>query len=232
MSIQFHPPRQVGMGPGHTPCIEVVDIILLRPRRVSQSKYLLDLRSLSCDWRGWLWPHCHLSASPTVRRFGTIELGSGRWGLFKHSNERTLLPLEQGLAACYHVGWTVQLTTGPISMIWNNRSIVRLFALVLPCFIAHQLAAAADICPHRDGQPLRYVDVFDGPPEEMATLVPDKDEERFGYWLLAYVYDAGRSVTIRCKYADGEASDVKVPNKVTKCDYKIDQKKVLTISCQ
>jgi hypothetical protein len=92
--------------------------------------------------------------------------------------------------------------------------------------------AAANVCPSHDRQPLRFVDVFDGPPEELATLVPDKDGNLSGYWLLGYVYDAGRYVTIRCKYADGRASDVKIPNKITKCDYKIDAKKVLTISCK
>jgi hypothetical protein len=114
----------------------------------------------------------------------------------------------------------------------NKKSIVRLFVLVSAFWIAHYPVAAADICPYRDGQPLHNVDVFDGPPEEMATLVPDKDQKRSGYWLLAGVYDGGRFVTIRCKYADGQASDVKILNKVTKCDYKTDAKKALTISCK
>ena len=63
-------------------------------------------------------------------------------------------------------------------------------------------------------------------------MVPDKAQKQSGYWLLGYVYDAGRFVTIRCKYADGQASDVKIANRVAKCDYKIDTKKTLTVSCK
>jgi hypothetical protein len=91
---------------------------------------------------------------------------------------------------------------------------------------------AAGVCPARDGQPLRFVDVFDGPPEELATLMADNAGALSGYWLLGYVYDAGRHVTIRCKYADGQSSDVKMPDRIARCDYKIDKKKVLTMACR
>jgi hypothetical protein len=79
---------------------------------------------------------------------------------------------------------------------------------------------------------LRFVDVFDGTPEERATLVPDRAKERSGYWQLGYVYDAGRFVTIRCKYADGKTEDVKLEKKVKRCDYKIDSKKSLKVFCK
>ena len=36
-----------------------------------------------------------------------------------------------------------------------------------------QAALGADYCPAWE-KPLRYVDIFDGRPEELATLVPDK----------------------------------------------------------
>jgi hypothetical protein len=117
----------------------------------------------------------------------------------------------------------------------NKKNIVLwtlIFASCVASGIDYQQAAAAEICPLREGQPLRNVDVFDGTPDELATLVPDKEQELSGYWLLAYVYNAGRFVTIRCKYADGQASDVKITNKIAKCDYKIDTKKTLTIFCK
>ncbi len=92
--------------------------------------------------------------------------------------------------------------------------------------------AAAEVCPVRTGQPLRYVDVFDGPTSEMATLVPDKGDERSGYWSLGYVFDAKRSVVIRCKYADKKTEDVKFTNRVERCDYSLDSSKTLHVSCK
>jgi hypothetical protein len=92
-------------------------------------------------------------------------------------------------------------------------------------------AIAAEVCPVRAGQPVHFVDVFDGSPEQLATLVPDKARQSSGFWRLGYIYDAGRFVTIRCKYADGAVSDVKLPGKVQQCDYKIDAHKSLTLNC-
>ena len=95
-----------------------------------------------------------------------------------------------------------------------------------------QPALAAEACPAREGQPLRYVDVFDGSPEEMATLVPDRAAKTSGYWQLGYVYADGRFVTLRCKYADGQARDVKLTNKIARCDYRIDARKTLSLTCR
>jgi hypothetical protein len=87
-------------------------------------------------------------------------------------------------------------------------------------------------CPAAAGTTLRLVDVFDGPPESLATLVPDEAGERSGHWNLKYVYEAGRSVTIRCKYANDESHDVKLSTVTTRCDYAIDSTQALTLRCQ
>ena len=87
-------------------------------------------------------------------------------------------------------------------------------------------------CPARASTSLRFVDVFDGPPESLATLMPDEAGERAGYWNLKYVYDAGRSVTIRCKYANNEMHDVKLTTVTTRCDYTIDSEQVLALRCK
>lgn len=115
-------------------------------------------------------------------------------------------------------------------MWWTNRLLPLLFA---SCVSGTASAAAAlEVCPDRHEQPLRFVYVFDGTPEELATLVPDRAKERSGRWQLDYVYDAGRFVTIRCKYADGKTEDVKLEKKVKRCDYKIDSKKTLKVLCK
>lgn len=93
-------------------------------------------------------------------------------------------------------------------------------------------AIGAEICPSRRGQPLRFVDVFDGPPEEMASLIPDQASPRSGWWTLGYVYDAGRNVTIRCKYADTQVLDVQLVRRVNRCTYRMDAGKAARLSCQ
>lgn len=111
----------------------------------------------------------------------------------------------------------------------------RLFALLLVALSGCLPRAAAptrvEVCPVRAGQPLRFVDVFDGAPEELATLIADRADDHSGYWELGYVYDAGRSVTIRCKYADGESLDRKLARRVQRCDYKIDSSGTLGVTC-
>lgn len=113
---------------------------------------------------------------------------------------------------------------------WSTRGLGTLWLTSLVACSAVP-AVSAEICPVRVGQPLRFVDVFDGKPEEMATLVPDETGKSSGHWKLGYVYEAGRVVTVRCKYADGQTSDVMLPAKTARCDYRIDVKKTLALNC-
>lgn len=89
-----------------------------------------------------------------------------------------------------------------------------------------------EVCPLRAEATLQYVDVFDGPPEELATLIPDNVGEHAGNWQLGYIYDAGRFVTVRCKYTDGKMQDVKLSKKIQGCTYTIDSHKTLKLLCQ
>lgn len=93
-------------------------------------------------------------------------------------------------------------------------------------------AQAAGVCPAQPGQPLRQVEVFDGPVEDLATLVPEIAKERFGRWQLDYVYAAGRTVNVRCHYADGRTVDVALTKKVERCHYRIDTGKTLDLRCR
>lgn len=114
-------------------------------------------------------------------------------------------------------------------MSWNSSFVALVFAFLSgSCTLP---VIATEVCPSRQDAPLHFVDVFDGSPEERATLIPDRAEEHSGYWQLGYIYDAGRFVTIRCKYADGQTADVKLSNKVKKCNYNIDAKKTLMLHC-
>ncbi|KVD81742.1 hypothetical protein WS62_24510 [Burkholderia sp. ABCPW 14] len=115
-------------------------------------------------------------------------------------------------------------------MSWSKAAGVLLAMSFYGC--ASASGTAAEVCPARAESPLRYVDVFDGAPSEMATLVPDEGGERKGNWQLGYVYDAGRYVTVRCKYADGRTTDVKLADRVNRCDYRIDGQKTLKLMCE
>jgi hypothetical protein len=115
-------------------------------------------------------------------------------------------------------------------MSWNKKYAAALFLPLLGCTFAPVIAK--EVCAPLPDNPLRYVDVFDGSVEELATLVPDKAKARSGHWTLGYVYDAKRFVTVRCKYADGKAVDVKLAERIARCDYKINAKKTLALYCK
>ncbi len=115
-------------------------------------------------------------------------------------------------------------------MLWNNKILMR---LLLPfCVCWANIAIAGEVCPINKEHPLRFVDVFDGAPEERVSLIPDLAKETYGYWQLGYIYDAGRVVTISCKYANGKKIDVKLIKKIKKCDYKINSQKTLALRCE
>lgn len=104
--------------------------------------------------------------------------------------------------------------------------------LVGLCGCSAMVTRAADVCPAHGKSPLRSVDVFDGSPAELASLVPDEAHERSGYWELGYVYDAGRFVSVRCRYADGSSVEEKLVRKVARCDYTVDAQKTLSLQCR
>lgn len=112
---------------------------------------------------------------------------------------------------------------------WSSRALAAALALGM-AGCAAQPAPPVPVCPVRSA-PLRYLDVFDGAPAELATLVPEVDSETSGHWLLGYVYDAGRTVTVRCKYADRSEVDVPLPRRVNRCDYRTRPGQALSLVC-
>lgn len=88
------------------------------------------------------------------------------------------------------------------------------------------------ICPERPDSFVKTVEVFDGPVADMATLVPDESTNTGAYWTLDYVYAAGRTVNIRCGYADKTSVDINLAEKIQKCVYRIAAKKKIEVFCQ
>ncbi len=112
----------------------------------------------------------------------------------------------------------------------RNRTLsISLIGLASMCGFGH--ATGAEVCPAKS-QALRSVTVFDGPPSEQASLVPDRAGTSHSSWDLGYVYDAGRTVWVRCEYADGTSFDAQLTAKVGKCVYKAVKKNGIKLSCQ
>lgn len=74
-------------------------------------------------------------------------------------------------------------------------------------------------CPIRLNDSIQQIDIFDGKPEEMAYLAPDDDKSTPSIYSLRYIYDQGRTVTIRCKYNSGSIFDRELKDKVNKCTF-------------
>ena len=94
------------------------------------------------------------------------------------------------------------------------------------CAVAAQGQEAR--CPsHKDKHPLVSGVVYDGPPEQLADLMPDvtrgKGDHAFASWEVGYVFDSGRSLYLMCRYAglsDAQAVTVKVDTKVKQCVFR------------
>jgi hypothetical protein len=99
--------------------------------------------------------------------------------------------------------------------------------VVLQAGVAHGQA-----CPSLPGDRLKFVDVFDGTPEEQAFLMADSATDDRGVWSLGYVYDAGRFVTVRCKYEHGRVVDLRIPDRIAQCSYTTDATAGLRMTCR
>ena len=105
----------------------------------------------------------------------------------------------------------------------------RLATSLAACCLATACAGAdaarppASVCPARAGAAVSQIDLFDGDPADQALLAPDDDRAGQNTYSVKSVYDAGRTLTIRCHY--GAASeDVKLVKPVAQCRYNGDEK--------
>lgn len=80
-------------------------------------------------------------------------------------------------------------------------------------------ANPASVCPARLNDTIQQIDIFDGKPEELAFLAPDDDQALPSIYTLNYIYDAGRTVTVRCKYTSSFVADVELKSKVNQCTF-------------
>lgn len=104
-------------------------------------------------------------------------------------------------------------------------------ALVFGLLLGGCAAPSVNVCraalPHR----LTGAQVFDGPPEELASLVPDEGADDSGTWNLGYVFEHGRDVWVRCFYGQTVHEDVRVPGPVATCTYQSTKAGEVSMSC-
>lgn len=99
------------------------------------------------------------------------------------------------------------------------RGPVTLLALAAPLLALADRPAWVSVCPSQPGTVLHQVTVFDGPPEELASLVPEPDAQGRDSWPLAYVYQAGRQVWVHCQYQDQTRRVLQLPEPVRRCQF-------------
>jgi hypothetical protein len=116
-----------------------------------------------------------------------------------------------------------------------SRGVIATFAVFNLCAAA---AAHAESCPAvRDKQPLVSVDLFDGPVEDMADLVPDASTDSkyhaHASWKLGYIYDSGHAVYVKCVYRGAkDALIVKLDRQVENCVFDRTKDKPASLTCK
>ena len=117
---------------------------------------------------------------------------------------------------------------------WSSR-LAAVAALVLA---SAQAGATPTMCPAKqDGQPLSTGYVLDGPLQDKAILEADsggsKNGVEFARWKVRYVYDAGRQVTLDCRYGDGATPvAVVIATPVKVCSYSKSKKRGVELRCR
>ena len=96
----------------------------------------------------------------------------------------------------------------------------RPLTLLLPfalCAAQAALAGTQVECPVIKHEEVYLVSIYDGKPSEEVSLASDDEERTPDLYTLGHIYDAGRTVTIRCTYKSGTVRDIELKQKVNAC---------------
>lgn len=103
------------------------------------------------------------------------------------------------------------------------RIVTILSTLTLASFASGAAHAAPALgCPVQPGKALEHLTVFDGPPQDMASLRPEDGREvkrrlRQTWTGLADSAKHGRQIHVECRYKGGATQVVKLPKTVRTC---------------
>ncbi|TWB22593.1 hypothetical protein FBZ89_103216 [Nitrospirillum amazonense] len=96
------------------------------------------------------------------------------------------------------------------------------------------LATTPSVCPVRGNDPVKYISVYNGKPEDLVNLAPDDETDKNpkqDKFTLDYIYKGGRVATIRCKYESGAITDVELKDPVKQCTASRGKTGEVTIRC-
>ncbi|WP_442943677.1 STY0301 family protein [Nitrospirillum sp. BR 11752] len=96
-------------------------------------------------------------------------------------------------------------------------------------------AATPSVCPVHDSDPVKYISVYNGKPEDLINLAPDDEtgkNPKQDKFTLDYIYKDGRVATIRCKYASGAVTDVELKDPVKQCTASRGKSGEVTVQCR
>lgn len=95
------------------------------------------------------------------------------------------------------------------------------FSLIVLALLPGLACAAHGQCPSYEESPrnvLSSARLFDGPIEEMAELVPDKEvDARTAIWTVAGYPPASRKLILLCGYKNKKTIQIEVPETATQC---------------
>jgi hypothetical protein len=113
---------------------------------------------------------------------------------------------------------------------WQKR-LTLLLSLAL-CAPQAALAGTQVECPAIKHEAVYLVSIYDGKPSEEVSLASDDEERTPNLYTLGHIYDAGRTVTIRCTYKSGAVHDIELKQKVNACRASRGKTGKLRFNCQ
>lgn len=101
----------------------------------------------------------------------------------------------------------------------SNRCLTRA-VLLLGCVVATAACASpTSVCPARRHAIVQQIDIFDGPPKDLAFIAPDDPDKAPDTYTLGDIYARGGKVVVRCHYGDGATRDVELKPGTRSCRY-------------
>src|ERR1700760_1671016 len=99
------------------------------------------------------------------------------------------------------------------SFMWLSETSIAFGMLVLAGGQPHQLQCSPALSDHGRWHQLSGASVFDGPPEDLADLIPDH-----GRWDLVPYQSTGRQIFVVCRYFGTSASQTwAIPFQASEC---------------
>jgi hypothetical protein len=113
----------------------------------------------------------------------------------------------------------------------SNKGVLRAQTIALALVSVGCAHSATFECPALPNTHERYVQLFDGPSAEAASLQAEAAGPNEGIWKVGTVYDNGRTVTFQCVYANKEKREFTPTHRVETCRYRTAPSGITRLDC-